>query len=522
MIKHTPRANLANRPKAYSYVRFSTPEQAKGDSFRRQTEAAEKYAALHGFEMDTKFTFHDLGKSAYRGGNVADGMLGEFLSYVKSGDVPQGSYLLVENLDRVSREAPRKALRTLEDIVDAGVNVVTLSDGRTYTQETLNQDTMMLFASIMYFARANEESATKARRLRDAWGNKRKNAAIKPLSALCPGWMRLRDDRTGFDLIPERADVVRRVFDMTLAGKGQHTIAETFNKEGVPVFGRGSHWHRTYIKKMLSDASTIGAFTPHRVETVGAKRQRIPTETVEGYFPAVVDREVFERVNALSSGRAVRESNSGGPANILAGLAKCPGCGSTMTRVNKGGKKGGRPYLVCTTAKAKGGCDYRHKVRIDGIEAAIIGNAGWLNASLPATDEALQSEWERATAADMAVGDEIELLVGAITKLGEQSSRALLDKLRQNEAAREGIQRTIADLERRIADTLTNRVQVTAAQFVDAAEAEQRDIALINATLRQLFTNVEVDWLSGRLRFHWKHAPGETTGITYAWAKEDA
>ena len=34
----------AGKPKAYSYVRFSTPGQAKGDSYRRQTEAANEYA----------------------------------------------------------------------------------------------------------------------------------------------------------------------------------------------------------------------------------------------------------------------------------------------------------------------------------------------------------------------------------------------------------------------------------------------------------------------------------------------
>lgn len=63
---------------------------------------------------------------------------------------------------------------------------------------------------------------------------------------------------------------------------------------------------------------------------------------------------------------------------------------------------------------------------------------------------------------------------------------------------------------------------MTASQLVDATEAEEpRDVAVINATLRQLFTRVDVDWPSGRLWFHWKHAPGETTGIMYAWPKEE-
>src|SRR5262249_429406 len=49
--------------KAYSYLRFSTPEQMKGDSQRRQLEAARSYALEKGLELDEELTFHDLGVS---------------------------------------------------------------------------------------------------------------------------------------------------------------------------------------------------------------------------------------------------------------------------------------------------------------------------------------------------------------------------------------------------------------------------------------------------------------------------
>ncbi|KVR83488.1 recombinase family protein [Burkholderia vietnamiensis] len=49
--------------KAYSYLRFSTPEQAQGDSFRRQTALAEAYAQQHGLELDTTLRFADEGVS---------------------------------------------------------------------------------------------------------------------------------------------------------------------------------------------------------------------------------------------------------------------------------------------------------------------------------------------------------------------------------------------------------------------------------------------------------------------------
>ena len=60
------RMTLKTAPKAYSYLRFSTPEQTKGDSLRRQTALADDYAKRHGLALDTDLTLRDLGVSAYR------------------------------------------------------------------------------------------------------------------------------------------------------------------------------------------------------------------------------------------------------------------------------------------------------------------------------------------------------------------------------------------------------------------------------------------------------------------------
>ena len=222
------------RRKAYSYLRFSTPEQSKGDSFRRQMAMAEAYALKHGLELDQELTFHDLGLSGFRGENAEEGRLAYFKEAVSAGQVPQGSVLLVEQLDRISRLTPRKALRVLEAIVDMGVSVVTLSDEREYTATSLDRDPMELLLSILTFTRANEESETKARRLRAAWDGKRADITNRPLTSIAPAWLRLADDRQSFCIIPERAALVRRIFSMTLEGVGQHKIAATFNRVRTP------------------------------------------------------------------------------------------------------------------------------------------------------------------------------------------------------------------------------------------------------------------------------------------------
>jgi hypothetical protein len=276
-------------------------------------------------------------------------------------------------------------------------------------------------------------------------------------------------------------------------------------------------WHKSYIAKMLADPSTIGSYTPHRVEVIEGKKVRVPTDTIERYFPPVIERDTFEQVASLSGGRPSQQNRKGSIANILAGLAKCPQCNATMTRVNKGGKKGGKPYLVCTAAKAGKGCAYR-QVRLEDVENAVVRKAGELFGLLPSPDEELQVQWERTTAAEGAVGDEIDNIVAAIEEVGH--SPALLARLREQEAARDEVQRTLADLEDRIADSLTNRVQETLGRLVDATEAKQdHDVPMINATLRQLFDRVIVDYPQGCLQFHWKHAPSEVSSLTYAWPK---
>src|SRR5262245_47120804 len=70
--------------KAYSYTRFSIPEQAKGDSATRQALAAQRWAEQHEVELDTELTFRDEGVSAFEGMNAERGALGEFLRALRT------------------------------------------------------------------------------------------------------------------------------------------------------------------------------------------------------------------------------------------------------------------------------------------------------------------------------------------------------------------------------------------------------------------------------------------------------
>src|SRR5262245_41403307 len=164
---------MAATPTAYSYIRFSSREQRQGDSLRRQMEKTSAWCQRNGVALDTSLTLHDLGKSAYTGEhrkNPDRNALAAFLKMVEGRRVPKGSYLVVENLDRLTREDERAALRLWMDILDAGVNIVQLQPETVFRHE--RSDMLDIIRAIIELSRGHGESARKAERNGESWQEK--------------------------------------------------------------------------------------------------------------------------------------------------------------------------------------------------------------------------------------------------------------------------------------------------------------------------------------------------------------
>jgi DNA invertase Pin-like site-specific DNA recombinase len=506
---------MSSRPKAYSYLRFSTPQQALGDSLRRQTEMAERYAAEHGLDLDNDLTFRDLGVSAFSGRNSQSGALSLFRRAVEDGAVEPGSFLLVESLDRVSRQNPRRALRQLEEIVDRGVNVVTLMDGRVHNRETID-DALGLLGVLFIFMRANEESEVKSKRLRAAWGNKRKQAKDAGVRAtsVAPEW--LSPSAGSFSVIEARAEVVRRIFNETLAGDGQHRIAGRLTEERIPTWRGGKVWHRTYVRKLLDNPAVIGTAVFHETERLeGGGRRRRAVEEVPGYFPAIVEPETWARVQHLlgkrgSAGVARRGRHSGTALkHLLGNLAVCPRCGGTMTRVNKG-QGNGRAYLVCTTAKAGGGCEYR-SVHVEAVDAAIFANHVELCIDPPggdAIEAAIRQELAGVRANIGSIVDERSEL--DLTRRSGPYAPTAARRSAELTRLQDELEATARGLEAALSDAASPVVVGRANRLWTALEAgPQEDLTAANNLLRECFTGVVVDYDSRLLGFRWRQG-GET------------
>lgn len=353
---------MTTRPKAYSYIRFSSPEQSKGDSYRRQREAAERFCESKGLELATskEYTFFDKGRSAYTAEHLDDaGQLRRFNDLVESGDIAPGSYLLVESLDRLSREKVPLALPRFLDLLNKGIKVATLSDNRVYDSESGDISTDLII-SITMMMRAHNESDTKSLRVGEAWKQKKKEAreTKKPRGKACPAWLTLNSD--GYQLIPERVEVIEQIFNLTINGYGQQSIPKLLNEQGVKPFGSVARnpnqtWSGSSVAKLLNNRALIGEYQPTGL--VNGRRQP-EGEPITDYYPAAITPEIFYQAQEARALRRISKATKQGSSvfNIWQGVARCHRCGSPIHWINKGKPPKGGKYLQCYEAR-KGNCD---------------------------------------------------------------------------------------------------------------------------------------------------------------------
>jgi DNA invertase Pin-like site-specific DNA recombinase len=295
---------------AYSYIRFSSPEQAKGDSFRRQSVNAAKWAEKNGYRIVDELT--DLGVSGYRGKNTKEGRLGAFLEMIKDGKIEIGSVLIVESLDRFSRSQVREVLPDFLNVINSGIGVVTLADGRLYDAVSLDTDNFALLAGLIVMTRAHEESERKGERVAAAWSRKRVEAREKsvPLTDRIPGWLISRRDGTGrriFTEDPVKANIVRRIFAETDQGLGRRAIAKGLNRNDKLSFLSQTSWQPSSVIKIIRSRTTVGEYQPHRRDKDG---KLIPDgHPIKGYYPVVIDEALWVRANTAVT---VRRTNAAG------------------------------------------------------------------------------------------------------------------------------------------------------------------------------------------------------------------
>lgn len=315
--------------KVYSYLRFSSKRQEKGQSIERQSNAAELWAREHGYVLDTALSMSDHGLSAYHQRHVKNGALGVFLKAVEDGMVTRGSVLIVEQLDRLSRADPIDAQAQLTNIINAGVTVVTVMDKKAYSRESLKANPMDLILSLLIMIRANEESETKSKRAKDAIESKCRRWIDGSFRGriVCgndPSWVRWNG--SAFELVEPEASKWRRIAQLQLQGYGAYRIAQTLVAEGLEAASKVQSRSYKGISESLRSAAHLLIGT-RIVNNKGTEFR------LENYYPALIDEHAYNEIvsnynKPKGHGRAAEAPSIFTGHN---GLFRCGYCGGPLS-----------------------------------------------------------------------------------------------------------------------------------------------------------------------------------------------
>ena len=453
-----------NGARVYSYLRFSDPRQATGSSADRQLQYAQRWAAEKGLALDESLSLRDEGLSAYHQRHVKQGALGVFLQAVEDGRIADGSVLVVEGLDRLSRAEPIQAQAQLAQIVNAGITVVTASDGREYNRAGLKAQPMDLVYSLLVMIRAHEESDTKSKRVK---------AAIR---RQCEGWVAgtyrgiirngkdpqwLHWDGQAFQLVSERVEGVRLVIELFRQGYGSVRIIRELTERGLAVTTKG-----------------ITALQVHRLvrlpALMGVKVLELDGETyrLEGYYPPILTADEFADLS-LQVERRVRRKGKGEIPGLVTGLGitYCGYCGTAVVGQNvmhraksDGTLSDGHRRLICVGYSHNSGCPIGGSCSVVPIEKALMSyctDRMNLSSLLEGNDQSKQLQVRLATAKAEAAQIEQQLeRVGEALLAAEGGAAPLIfvRKARELEDLHAAKQKEVAQAERELV-AVSNRDQ---------------------------------------------------------------
>ncbi|OYX91568.1 MAG: hypothetical protein B7Y74_14175, partial [Novosphingobium sp. 35-62-5] len=133
----------------------------------------------------------------------------------------QGKVLIVEAMDRLSRQAALKSLTLLSDLCSRGLTICEAGTGTIYDAAKIEERWENLIVALARAGEAHESSKLKARRVSKAWRKTQESGKTKAGGddpRLCPAWMEVVDGR--FTIIEDRADVIRSMFHKSCDGWG--------------------------------------------------------------------------------------------------------------------------------------------------------------------------------------------------------------------------------------------------------------------------------------------------------------
>jgi len=280
---------------AISYQRFSSGEQAKGDSERRQNNGFLAFCQAHG--LTPASTMVDRGLSGFHGHHKAKGEFGRFLAALQADTLPnpKSTVLVVEAWDRLSREAPDVALATVKEILATGVSIGIVSMDTIFTVDDL--DSYKLFAIIGSMIEARQSSKLKAERTR---ANRQRLIASGMVTkfgkkaAACPQWISVND--AGVYEFNALAEPLKAAINLAINGHGASSI-----KAQVPGLPPG-------LTGIFRQITLIGLYQ-YKART--GKNSRKAQGEPKPIYPPLISEDTFRRLQMALDSRKNKRGAKG-------------------------------------------------------------------------------------------------------------------------------------------------------------------------------------------------------------------
>ena len=351
-------------------------QQRESNSISNQKAMLEEFAARQGFTNIVHFTDDGISGTCFdRPG---------FLAMMKEVEAGNVEYLCIKDMSRMGRDY-LKVGQIMEILRQRGVRLIAINDG---VDSARGDDDFTPFRNIMneYYARDT------SRKIRSTFQSKGKSG--KHLTGTVIYGYLWNEARDQWLVDPEAAEVVKRIFAMTIEGYGPYQIASKLKEEKILIpsaylaqHGEGVNKNKTFKDVYGWGSSTICNILEKREylgHTINFKTRKHFKDKKSHYVPedewtifentheAIIDQQTFDLVQKIR-GNVRRYPDGWGEAAPLTGLLYCADCGGKMYvhRTNNG--KRISQYTCSQYSKVPVGkfCTTQHRINEDVVLSLV-------------------------------------------------------------------------------------------------------------------------------------------------------
>lgn len=365
---------------AFLYERLSRDDNLEGESYSigNQKKLLAKVAKEKGYTNLVHFLDDGIsGVTMDRPG---------FVEMIRQLEQGKAAAVFVKDLSRLGRNYIEVGRLTEEFFPDHDIRLVAVSDNID-TAEGENELAPIRNLFNEWYAR----DISKKRRI----SNKIKGNAGEPMGQPPYGYIKDPNDPKHWIVDDKAAQVVRRVYSMTLEGFGTEQIAAQLEKDdvltpraywltkGIKRPGKGKQqpptkWNSSTITKILSLQEYCGDILNFKTYSKSYKnKKRIDNDrenwvVFQDVHEAIIERAVYEQVQQ-KRGKIRKRRTNNGEHNMFSGLLVCADCGSNLHfHFNQGNPE--IKYFNCSNYKGnRGTCTSTHYVRVDFLEEVVLG-----------------------------------------------------------------------------------------------------------------------------------------------------